>query len=451
MAKDDAGTAVETPEKGAGAPAGKADAGAPAKAPAGSGNKWTDLGAEISNLGTKTKLGELAGEDEEPEEKKAPAKTDKSEKGEKPKAERKPAGDEEEAEAEDEDEDVDEGKGKKPDAEDEEADEDEEKEPEGKQPEKGAGRYSVVAKDGDEFEFEALPKGAKIVFKVDGRKVEAKSIDDLVTMAQQGAAVRSIEATYQSKLATSSKTIKALSARLTAADKAFQEIVSDDEKLEEYRARVKKLQDPEYREGLDAKRKLAEKEAQEAEDGDAVLQQTTNEFWEEARAQFDSKLEQFPSLDEEDYPDVVRSFWGNFTAHRDELVRDALAEAGTEELTKEQLEEIDGDAIAWLTEDNFEAAMRSLHEKFERRSGRTGGGNGRRRAATQEEADAAEAERHNKHVDDKLRQRDTRTLKGKGAPPGRGGEREERPKSWAGHMASIHEEFDKAKKPAVAD
>lgn len=442
--KDDAGATVETPPgKG-----GEADAGAKAPEPKGSGNAWTDLGGEIEKLGHMKNLGELAGKDaeegeQEKAEKKAPAKAPAKPA---PKGEHRP-GEKEEPEPPDEEEDT--GK-EKPEGEQEE--DEEEQEPEGTKDEKAPGtRYSVVAGDGAEFEFEALPKGAKIVFKAAGRKVEAKSLDDLVTMAQQGATLRATEATYQRQLAGAGKTIKGLTARLTAADKAFQEIVSDEEKLEEYRARVKKLQDPEYREGLEAKRKLAQKEEQEADDGDVVLEQVTTEFWDEAKNQFETKLETYPTLEAEDYPDVVRAFWGNFTAHRDELVQDALTEAGTEELTKAQLEEIDADAIRWLTEDNFEAAMRSLHEKIERRTGRTGGGNGRRKAATQEEVEAAEADRHNKHVDDKLRQRDTRTLKGKGAPPGRGGEREERPTTWKGHMDSIHEEFEKAKKPAVAD
>lgn len=449
MAKDDAGSAVETPPaKGAdaGAPAAKPDAGTPAKeaAPKSSGNKWTDMmDQDIPALG-KSKVGELAGDDEKLEADKG--KAEKPAKGKPAKA--ADAGEDEEpeekgkkppAEAEDEDEEQEEDKGKKG-----EEDEDE-------QPEKGAGRYTVVAGDGSEFEFEALPKGAKIVFKAGGKKVEVTSLDDLVGLAQQVPGLRQMESSYQGKLKATSKQVTALTARLTAADQAFREILEDDEKLEAYRARAAKLKDPEYRDGLEAKRKLAQKEEAESEEGEVVLQQVTDEFWGEAKNQFETKLPDFPALDAEDYPDVVRTFWGNFTEHRNELLQQALAEAGTEELSKAQLEEVDEDAIAWLTEDNFEAAMKALHTKLERRSGRTGGGNGRRKAATQEEADAAEADRHNKHVDDKLRQRDTRTLKGKGAPPGRGGERETRPTTWADHMSGIHEEFDKAKKPAVTE
>lgn len=448
MAKDDAGSAVETPPaKGAeGAPAAKPDAGTPAEkaAPKSSGNAWTDMmEQDIPALG-KSKVGELSGDDEKLE----------ADKGEKP-AKAKPAkpakaADDGEVEEDEEPEE----KGQKPPAEDEDEEADEEKgkkEGEDEQPEKGAGRYTVVAGDGAEFEFEALPKGAKIVFKAGGKKVEVTSLDDLVGLAQQVPGLRQMESSYQGKLKATSKQVTALTARLTAADQAFREILEDDEKLEAYRARAAKLKDPEYRDGLEAKRKLAQKEEAESEQGEVVLQQVTDEFWGEAKNQFDTKLPDFPALDAEDYPDVVRAFWGNFTDHRNELVQQALAEAGTEELTKAQLEDVDEDAIAWLTEDHFEAAMKALHDKLERRSGRTGGGNGRRKAATQEEADAADAAAHNKHVDDKLRQRDTRTLKGKGAPPGRGGERETRPSTWADHMKGIHEEFDHAKKPAVAD
>lgn len=447
MAKDDAGSAVETPPaKGAdaGAPAAKPDAGTPAKdaPPKSSGNKWTDMMAQdIPALG-KSKVGELSGDDDKLE----------ADKGEKPAKPAKPAKAADAGEVEDEEP---EEKGKKPPAEgedeDEETDEEKGKTGEDEQPEKGAGRYTVVAGDGAEFEFEALPKGAKIVFKAGGKKVEVTSLDDLVGLAQQVPGLRQMESSYQTKLKATGKQVTALTARLTAADQAFRDILEDDEKLEAYRARAAKLKDPEYRDGLEAKRKLAQKEEAESEEGEVVLQQVTDEFWGEAQKQFETKLPDFPSLDAEDYPDVVRAFWGNFTDHRNELLQEALAEAGTEELTKAQLEEVDEDAIRWLTEDNFEAAMKALHTKLERRSGRTGGGNGRRKAATQEEADAADAAAHNKHVDDKLRQRDTRTLKGKGAPPGRGGERETRPTTWADHMKGIHEEFDSAKKPSVAD
>lgn len=435
-------TAVETPQgteegapgKSAAAPA-TPEAGKEAPAPKTSGNKWTDLGEDIAALG-KSKIGEL-GATEEPEL------------GKKPAAKGTAAGDAE-AEKKGEEELKPEG-GEKGEGEEEGKQPKGEKEPEDTQSEKGASRYSVVAADGAEFEFEALPKGAKLVFNAAGRKLELTSLNDLVTLAQDGARLPTVEGTYQKKLATQTKTITVLTNRLKAADQAFREIVEDDEKLEEYRARATKLTDPEYREGLEAKRKLAAKEEQEAEEGEELQTQVADEFWAEAQNQFDARLEKFPTLDAEDYPDVVRSFWGAFQAHREQLAADALAEAGTEDLTKEQLEAVDVDAIAWLTENNFEAAMQSLHEKIERRSARSGGGNGRRKAATEEEAAKAEADAHNKHVDDKLRQRDTRTLKGKGAPPGRGGEREERPTSWQGHMDSIHEEFEKAKKPAVTD
>lgn len=387
-------TAVETPKgteegaprKSAAAPA-TPEAGKEAPAPKTSGNKWTDLGDDIAKLG-KSKIGEL-GATEEPEP------------GKKPVAKGKAAGD---AEAEKKGEEELEG-GEKPKEGEGELEDKGKKPDEDTQPEKGASRYSVVAADGAEFEFEALPKGAKLVFNAAGRKLELTSLNDLVTLAQDGARLPTVEGTYQKKLATQTKTITVLTNRLKAADQAFREIVEDDEKLEEYRARARKLTDPEYREGLEAKRKLAAKEEQEAEEGEELQTQVADEFWAEAQNQFDARLEKFPTLDAEDYPDVVRSFWGAFQAHREQLAADALAEAGTEDLTKEQLEAVDVDAIAWLTENNFEAAMQSLHEKIERRSARSGGGNGRRKAATEEEAAKAEADAHNKHVDDKLRDR----------------------------------------------
>lgn len=433
--KDDPEAAVEMPEKAADPPASKPDTSAEKAAPSKSSNKWTDLGDEIAKLGATTKLGEL-----EPKEA-PPDKPDKKAAAAKPAG--KPAA---KADATTEAEAPEPGTEEEPEA------------PEGKKPAtKGEAepepttRYSVIADDGTEFEFEPLPKGAKIEFKAGGKKLTVTSLDDLVGLAQQVPGLRQMEASYQGKLKTVSARLTAAEERLAAADRAFREIVESDEKLEEYRARVAKLKDPEYREGLEARRKLAAKEAEDQEAGEATLAEVTEEFWAEARNQFDTKLATYPTLDAEDYPDVVQTFWGNFTAHRETLLEEAAREVGTRELTKAELEQIDTDAIAWLTEENFEAAMRTWHEKIERRSGRTGGGNGRRKAATQEEADAADADRHNKHVDDKLRQRDTRTLKGKGTPPGVAAQTPKRPTSWADHMASIHEEFDKAKKPAVTE
>lgn len=417
-------TAVDTPPaKGAEAPA------APAKeaAPKGSGNKWTDLGVDIAALGKVKDLGELEPEEGKEPSGKKPAPTAKAgdaaeepEAGAKDKAPEKPAAEK--------------GEEKQPDT---------------------AARYSVVSSDGAEFDFEPLPPGAKIAFEVDGKQHEVSSVNDLVTLARQGVHVRQVEHTYQRKLAGSNRTITALTTRLKAADQAFREIVEDDEKLEAYRARAKKLTDPEYREGLEAKEKLKAKEAAEEEEGEEVQAQVAQEFWGEARKHFDTTLEQYPALDAEDFPDVVRAFWDEgFVAHRTALVQAALDEAGVDELPPAQLEKIDTKALEWLTEQNFDAAIKRVSDKLERRSGRGGGKkpNGKRLAATQEEADALEADAHNKHTDDKLRQRDTRTLRGKGAPPGTGGEPPTpRPRTWKDHMSGIHEEFDKAKKPAVAD
>jgi hypothetical protein len=441
MAKDE-GAAVETPPAKGAEDAGKETA------PKSTGNAWDDVMAhEVPKIRDAT-LGELS---PHPETTEKGEKADKAEKGKtEEKGKEKPAGKapapkpgDKEAEG-DEDEGEEEPEGK-------EGEEDDEGEDE--QPEKGATRYSVVAEGGDEFEFEALPKGAKIVFKAAKQRVEVTSMDELVAMAQQGATLRQVEGTYTRKLADSNKTIKQLAARITAADKAFQAILEDDEALEKYRARAAKLKDPEYREGQEAKRKLAQKEEQDQAASEAEMEKMSDEFWGEAKTHYEAKLEEYPTLAAEDFPDVVRDFWGNFVAHRAELVSATLEEAGTDELTQEQLAAIDEEAVAWLTEENFEATMKALHAKAERRSGRTGaGGNGKRKiAATEEEADKAEAERHNKHVDDKLRQRDTRTLKGKGAPPGAGGKEQKRPSTWADHMAGIHEEFDSAKKSPVAD
>jgi hypothetical protein len=427
MAKADAPLTVETPADK------QAEAAPPAKDVPSSGNKWTDLGADIAKLGATTALGELETKEAEPAEAEAPAK----EKAATPPPPAKPAPEEQ------------------PEAREEEAGEEEEREDEEpraeREGEEAETRYSVVASDGGEFEFEPLPKGAKLEFKAGGKKVAVTSLDELVGMAQQVPGLRQMETTYQTKLKAVGKQNAALIARLQAADHAFQELLEDDEALEKYRARAAKLKDPDYRDGLEAKRKLAERQEQDASEGEAALEEVTTEFWQEAERQFTGKLEDYPALEAEDYPDVVRTFWGNFTAHRAALAEQALTELGTEELTEAQLEAVDEAAIAWLTEEHFEAAMRAHHERLERRSGRTGGGNGRRRAATEEEAAKAEADAHNKHVDDKLRQRDQRTLKGKGAPPGRGGEEPKRPGTWADHMAGIRDEFDKAKKPAVAD
>lgn len=421
-------TAVETPPAKAAdtaiPPGGKPDAGGEKATPKGSGNKWTDLGVDIAALGKVKDLGELEPDDETPGKKPAPkakagGEAEEPEAGAKDKAPEKPAAEK--------------GEEKQPDT---------------------AARYSVVSSDGAEFDFEPLPPGAKIAFEVDGKQHEVASVNDLVTLARQGVHVRQVEHTYQRKLAGSNRTITALTTRLKAADQAFREIVEDDEKLEAYRARAKKLTDPEYREGLEAKEKLKAKEAAEEEEGEEVQAQVAQEFWGEARKHFDATLEQYPALDAEDFPDVVRAFWDEgFVAHRTALVQAALDEAGVDELPPAQLEKLDTKALEWLTEQNFDAAIKRVSEKLERRSGRGGGKkpNGRR-AATQEEADALEADAHNKHTDDKLRQRDTRTLRGKGAPPGTGGEPPTpRPRTWKDHMSGIHEEFDKAKKPAVAD
>lgn len=413
-----AGAAPETPEK--------------APAPKGSGNKWTDLATDIAALGKVKALGELEPKESDEEE----------EPGKKP-APKAKAGGEKEPEAGAE------KKGAKPAAE-----KGAKEAPEDEQPEAGATRYSVVSSDGAEFEFEDLPAGAKISFEVDGKTHEVASVSDLVTLARQGVHVRQVEGTYQRKLAGANRTVAALTNRLKAADQAFRDIVEDDEKLEAYRTRAKKLTDPEYREGLEAREKLKAKEAAEEEEGEVLQAEVAQEFWGTAQKHFTAALEQHPALDAEDFPEVVRAFWDEgFVAHRNALVQEALEAAGTDELPPAQLEKIDTKALEWLTEDNFDQAIQRVSDKLERRSGRGGGKkpNGRK-AATQEEADAAEADAHNKHTDDKLRQRDTRTLRGKGAPPGPGGEgAPAKPRTWKDHMSGIHEEFDKAKKPAVVD
>lgn len=324
-----------------------------------------------------------------------------------------------------------------------------------------APRYVIRDAQGSEYEVEPLPEGTSIEFKAMGKVVRARSLDEVVELAQKGALARQIESKAAKTEHRLSQQLTALEQKLVDAEAMFARLATDDEALEEFRQRAEKLKDPEYRAGLQAKEQLAAREAREQDESADQQEAVVEEFWGHVENHFTAQLEDYPLLTAEDLPEVAQTFQSEFAAHRQALF-DAFAPTATQRgLTEAQTwQVVDAKAVEWLTEAQLDAVMQRANDRYAQRLERAGRGTGRasaggaggsadqggEAAAARASADAA---KHNRYVDQKLAQgRDRRTVRGDTALPGTPSTPAARPDSWAGVMDDIRQTLDGARTPS---
>jgi hypothetical protein len=206
------------------------------------------------------------------------------------------------------------------------ADDDEDgDEPKGDKPKKGAEaegddddddspRYEVVDKEsGDAFKLD-LPKGAVIRFAGDGKTIEATSFDDVIQLAQKGAAFDRVSSKAGQDIRGLKSTVQEYEQAQEADTDLLLKLVFgeiDEDGLEKLQKELEPYRDPKAREGMKAlveKEQNKKTETQRAEESAA---DAAREFWSATRSRIDTDLPRFEYLDAEDA-----------TRHRVALLRD---------------------------------------------------------------------------------------------------------------------------------
>jgi hypothetical protein len=208
-------------------------------------------------------------------------------------------------------------------------------------------------------------------------------------------------------------------------------------------------QAPEAREGLRAQRELEARNQRDAEAAEAQRGQVINSFWGKVQADIAAALPQHEYLSDEDVAEVQDRFYRGYEAHRNTLVDRYSQIAAQRGIPVEHaVAEAERDALAWLTEQNLAATMKGLNDRYAARAGRKGGTPTRTPAPKQPDPTTArtDADKHNRHVDNKLRQRTTgRVLRGNnGAPPAGNPARPARASTYKGQMDAMFAELHKA-------
>lgn len=305
--------------------------------------------------------------------------------------------------------------------------------------------YTILGGDGKPTEL-PLPEGAKIRFPADGRQVEA-SFDELVRFASMGVhANRRLTELGQERKALEDN-VRRLQDQVARAERILERVLTDDDAYDKARRRFldtqEKLKDPEYREGLEAKRKLSEREQQEQ-------QQLVDRFWNAVDSTFREALPQFPYLRDDDYELIVADFTRPaeqaFEAKYAELIKSGRPE-------EEAIDAARKEAAKLLTPDALRKTMEQHNDRIASRlppeARRQPGGDGPARKEPEKADPQRQAEEHNKYIDEKRRQREqSRSIRQSGGALNPAAQPREpgRKLTFDERMRMISEEIDRAKR-----
>jgi hypothetical protein len=286
-------------------------------------------------------------------------------------------------------------------------------------PKEGAAkaRYSVKAADGKAFEFELQP-GTSIQFKADGRDVEVKSIDDLVQLAQKGAAFdrkTSEQGQVIARLESTSSTLSEQLATLrTTAEETLMAALFDREKRQELRRALAPFRDPEYRKGVEAQQELeANKQEKKASD-EQQLETKRAEFWTGVGTEIKKEIANAEHLTDDDALEIAKRYHAGYLQSYEAKFAELKASGVAEQNAAQQANQ---HALAHFTEKNLRRVVRGLNAELaeERRAI----AKGKRAAPADKKAAEAEAQRHNNKTKQKQEQRRrSPKLTGGGANPG---------------------------------
>jgi RNAse (barnase) inhibitor barstar len=356
--------------------------------------------------------------------------------------ESKPAGDDKQGDGE-----------RKPGKDGEQEEEEEGKEGKEGKPEQVAtpARYAIADASGETYELE-LPEGATIKFKADGRDVEVKSFDDLVSMAQKGAAFDRV-AEQRNNATTRVSTLEGeLKTQVEGFEDLLLKICFNKEEFHKVRKAIAKYRDPDVRE---AARKAAahdERTAKESSQAEQDRTQKVDEYWDRVSSKIDSSLEKFEYLDADDKQAIVKDFYG-LIENRFNEVYEELVTANAEREEAEQFSDdeliaaAEAEALKVGTSRNLAAVMQARNDRYAKKAGRNGGNGGKRNGGkpTRQEDRGARRQvaEHNSNVD---RARDTkqknRGIRRGGTPAGVSRSAlSDTPKTWEGHKNRIKSAF----------
>jgi hypothetical protein len=266
-------------------------------------------------------------------------------------------------------------------------------------------RYTVKGADGKSFEFRLEP-GTSIQFKGDGRDVEVKSMDELVQLAQKGAAFDR-KTTEQGQrigaLETRERTLAdQLTATRTAAEQTLLAALFDEEKAEALRKALEPYRDPKFREGQEAIEREAQRKTKEKETEEQTVESKRTEFWQGVGSDIKAELAggKFEHLTSDDAMEIATRFHAGYAQAFTSKFAELKA-AGTPEATAHQ--QANSHAFSHFTEKNLRRVMRGLNaELAEERAAAadkakaTGAQHGK---STNESSAKAAADAHNKTGD----------------------------------------------------
>lgn len=278
-------------------------------------------------------------------------------------------------------------------------------------------RYEVVDGDsGDKFKID-LPKGAVIRFPGDGRTVEAKSFDEVIKLAQKGAAFDRVSSTAGQENARLKAQVRGYETSQDEDTDLLLKLVFgelEDDEIETLQKELEPYRNPKAREGLKALVEKEERTKSTKAESEERAAQSNVEFWNSARSIVKAELPRFEYLDEEDASEIETRFYGAYTGEFARLTPEYEKEAARQGLSKEDAHAAaDRDARKVLTEKTLRKVMKDLDSKYQKRAGKG-------RDGKAETKGKREVEQHNARVNAKtLQRRDParRSLRSGGAAP----------------------------------
>ena len=310
-------------------------------------------------------------------------------------------------------------------------------------------RYAITDKEGDTFVLE-MPEGGKISFQADGKKIELENVDDLIAMAQKGAAFDRVSSTAGQERAKHLARISELEEGEKADEELLLKLVFDElsgDELEELREKLDKYRDPEVRKGVEAldreeKRTVAEKAAAERSRVEAV-----KEFWQNTDESIKTELADFEYLEEADALEIKQAYHAGFDARFKQLAAAYVKVAPEAGATRaEAIAEAEHDAAnELLTPEALRAVMDKLNDRYKTRATKVRG--------KDTSKDKATADKHNRRIEnlrDRSKDPSNRSLRSGGASPASRSvpSRNNEPKTFEGKIGKA---FDRLRKAAGAD
>jgi hypothetical protein len=329
------------------------------------------------------------------------------------------------------------------------------KEKDGEQAPKPAAkpRYTIADANGDEYEID-WPKGAKISFKGDGKQVQVQSLDELVDLAQKGAAFDRVSSSAGQLKSQVGTLEQQLDEQRTQFEETLLKICFDKEAFQAVRKSIAKYRDPDVREAARKARAHDADQERKKKDQSTEAQQKVDEFWDGIRSEYREQItaedSEFPLLDEDDEGAVIELFYGAIESRFNSV----LAQAKAKNLERPEADRYSDEDLMKFAEkkaleaansETLKAAMKKIHDKYERKAGGKGS-RGKTRRVPREARE--EVRSHNQRTRTKVRRRsEHRGVRRAGTPPSTLRDTlRETPQTYSGHMDRISSEFNRLRK-----